>query len=285
MSRGVASLLACILLTTAAAAGQAPIFSSRVDAVRVDVLVTDRGRVVRGLGPGDFELLDDGVVQQVEFATFEQMPLSVVLVFDMSDSVAGERLEHLRAAGLAVVDGLEPEDRVALVTFSHALSIEAPLTSDRARVRGALQRASGAGRTALLDASHAGMLLAEPHGGRTLMILFSDGVDTASLLTGGEVLETARGSDVVVYGVVPAAVRDGGFPAALAELTGGALLRVDSTADLAAAFTRILDEFRQRYVLSFTPRGVRAGGWHRLQVRVKGRSVTVRARPGYQAAP
>jgi hypothetical protein len=69
----------------------------------------------------------------------------------------------------------------------------------------------------------------------------------------------------------------------LGELTGGALLEIESTRDLSQTFLRILEEFRQRYLLSFSPRGVSSTGWHRLDVRVKGRRVSVNARAGYQA--
>jgi hypothetical protein len=82
---------------------QAPTFASKVEAVRVDVLVTDRGQPVRGLGRSDFEILDNGVLQQVDLVSFEQIPLNVILALDMSDSVAGERLDHLRSAGTALL--------------------------------------------------------------------------------------------------------------------------------------------------------------------------------------
>ena len=78
---------------------QQPTFSSRVDAVRVDVLVKDRGQIVRGLGPRDFEVRDEGVLQEVDLVRLEQIPLNVILGFDVSESVNGERLEHLLSAG------------------------------------------------------------------------------------------------------------------------------------------------------------------------------------------
>ena len=69
----------------------------------------------------------------------------------------------------------------------------------------------------------------------------------------------------------------------LTELTGGASYEVESTKDLGAVFLRVLDEFRQRYLLSYSPQGVSRDGWHRLDVRVKGRKVSVKNRPGYLA--
>ena len=60
----------------------------------------------------------------------------------------------------------------------------------------------------------------------------------------------------------------------IGEVTGGAVLEIVSTQDLSQTFLRILEEFRQRYLLSFSPRGVSATGWHQLDVRVKGRRGT-----------
>src|SRR3990170_3559331 len=117
-------ILACI---PAVVAAQAPTFSTRLEVVRVDVLVTDRDQIVRGLGPSDFQIRDDGVLQQVDLVSFEQLPVNVLLALDASDSVTGERLEQLRQAGRALLNRLAPEDRAALLTFSHAVALrEAP---------------------------------------------------------------------------------------------------------------------------------------------------------------
>jgi VWFA-related protein len=281
--RGIAVFcLACLSVAHPAPILQTP-FTSRVEAVRVDVLVTDHGRLVRGLRPSDFDVLDNGVAQQVDLVTFEHLPLNVVLALDMSDSVAGERLEHLRTAGRAMLDQLAPIDEAALVTFSHEVALRSPLTSNRARVRNALDGSDAKGQTALVDATHAGIVLAESGAGRPLLILFSDGFDTASWLTEDTVLDTARRTDVVIYCVATRERQEASFTEELASLTGGSRIELESTRDLSSTFVRILDEFRQRYLLSYMPQGVSKTGWHRLEVRVKGRRLTVRARRGYLA--
>jgi hypothetical protein len=68
----------------------------------------------------------------------------------------------------------------------------------------------------------------------------------------------------------------------LTTATAGRLLEIERNANLGSIFLGVLEEFRHRYLLSYTPRGVQAGGWHRLDVRVK-RAATVKARPGYLA--
>jgi Ca-activated chloride channel homolog len=265
-----------------AAAPQAPRFTSAVETVRVDVLVTARGKPVRGLRASDFELFDNGVRQTVNVAAFEQ-PLNVILALDMSGSVAGQRLADLQRASWMVLDGLRAGDRAALVTFSHLVVLAADLTGDITKVGSAVDRLTGRGDTALIDGAYAALILGEQDAGRSLLMVFSDGLDTSSWLTPDTVVSIARRSDVVAYavatgGVTPPFLRD------LAETTGGRSIDVSSTTVISDTFVGILDEFRGRYVLGFTPQGTGHGdGWHTLQVRVKGRSVSVKARPGYDA--
>lgn len=272
----------CLAAIGAAASAQQSTFRSRIEAVRVDVLVTENGRPLPALSAADFEVLDNGVRQHVDLASFEQIQLNVVLALDMSASLQGLRLGHLQTAGKRVLDGLKPGDRAALVAFSHVVSPTQGLTDDLDRVRAALDQARGEGLTSLIDAAHTGMLLGESDAGRSLLIVFSDGVDTSSWLAADAVLETARRGDVVVYGV-EAGERRASFSRDLSEVTGGRVFAIESTTDLSATFANILEEFRMRYLVSYSPQGVAPGGWHRLEVRVRKRGVTVKARPGYFA--
>ena len=275
--------IAALVGTALTASAQQPTFSSRVEAVRVDVLVTDRGQIVRGLRPEDFEIKDEGVLQEVDFVRLEQLPLNVVLGLDISGSVSGERLEHLQAAGDTLLQRLAEGDRAALLTFSHVVRLRQELTGDIPRVRQALEDVNPSGQTSLIDGTYGAIALAGSDAGRGLLIVFSDGVDTASFLSPDVVLQSARRSDVVAYGVAMRSRINPTFLKDVSQLTGGAVLEIDSTRDLSQTFLRILEEFRQRYLLSFSPRGVSPTGWHRLEVRVKGRRATVNARTGYQA--
>jgi VWFA-related protein len=281
-ARRLVAALALVVATTGRAVAQTPTFTSGAEAVQVDVLVTDRGRPVMGLGASDFEVRDNGVLQQVELVSLEQLPLKVVLALDMSGSVAGERLDHLREAAEALLKGLKSQDRAALLTFSHAVTRRAALTRNLDQVRAALETEGSRGGTALVDGAYTGMLIGEADAGRALMIVFSDGLDTSSWLPPDAVLETTKRSDVVVYAVAVGPSRHSAFLRDMTTLTGGNLFELEGTRDLGATFVRILAEFRNRYLVSYSPRGVDRAGWHRLDVRVKTRSATVRARPGYQ---
>jgi VWFA-related protein len=252
--------------------------------VRVDALVTSGNDLIKGLTARDFEVFDNGVSQRVDLVSFEELPLNVILTFDMSDSVAGERLEQLQRASGALLSGLRPGDQSALVTFSHEVRLAAPLSADVDRVKRALGDTAGSGGTPRGDGVYAGVMLGETDPGRALVIVFSDGVDTTSWLTSEQVLDTAKRSDAVIYGV---SVRSKVKPELLNDLTaatGGRLRQhFERIQNLSKVFVDILNEFRTRYLISYTPAGVARDGWHRLDVRVKGRRATVHARPGYLA--
>jgi VWFA-related protein len=277
--------IALVLLLEASGGGaqQSPAFSSKIEAVRVDVLVTDNGQPVRGLRPGDFEVTDNGVPQVVDLVSFDEVPLNVILALDMSDSVAGERLEQLRGAGGGVLAALKKGDQAALVSFSHAVQLGAGLTSNVASVQAALGEAQSSGQTALVDGAYAGIMVGESDAGRALLIVFSDGVDTSSWLRADAVLDAAKRADVVVYGVSVVSRLKPEFLRDLTSLTGGRLFEIDKTANLASTFLGILDEFRHRYLVSYTPKGVAKDGWHKLDVRVRNRRGAIKARPGYLA--
>jgi Ca-activated chloride channel family protein len=275
--------LACTLVAawTATPATQ-PTFSSRVEGVRVDVLVTDSSRrPLRDLTPADFIVRDNGVPQQVDLVSFGEIPLNVGLAFDLSESVAGRRLEQLKAASEALTAELRQVDQSALVAFNHAVSLKCPLSLDRVCVKNALNAANPVGQTALVDGVFAGMMVGESDVGRSLLMVFSDGLDTVSFLPTERVLEIARRSDVVVYPIAPKDERPD-FLEDVANLTGGRLQEVDRKEDLSTVFRTILDEFRHRYLLTYTPRNVPRSGWHTLDVRVNRSGARVRARPGYQ---
>jgi Ca-activated chloride channel family protein len=278
-----ASLTGVIACAAVAALAQSPTFSTRVELVRLDVLVTEGGKPVRGLSAADFEVRDNGMLQTLEHVSFEQVPLHVVLTLDTSASVTGARLDHLREAGDAVLAALKPGDEAALMTFTHALAQNAALTSRIDVVRAALREIDAKGDTALIDGVYAALNVAHTSSGRGLVIVFSDGRDTASFLTEAAGIDAARQSEAVVYAVAVGGRRRSFLPD-LVEISGGRLFEVESTGNLRGIFLSVLEEFRQRYLLSYTPRGVQKPGWHALDIKVKGRRANVKARGGYMAA-
>jgi VWFA-related protein len=279
--RALLAVVVFAAVTIEASTPQQPVFKARADVVQIDALVTSDGKPVRGLSKDDFEVRDNGVVQTIDFVSFDERPVNVILALDMSRSVAGLKLERLREAGRALLEGLRKDDRAALITFSHVVSGPSLLTTDVAAVGRALDEARANGDTSLVDGTYAAMALGDPEDGRSLAIVFSDGLDSASFLTADAVRAAARRSNVVVYGVATGD-RHADFLRDVTNETGGRLLLTAGVGDFRAAFLEIVAEFRHRYLLGYAPRGVADDGWHKLDVRVRGRSASVKARPGYQ---
>jgi VWFA-related protein len=274
------SALLCLVASVHPQAPQST-FRSSVETVRVDALATRDGRPVIGLTAADFEIRDNGVLQTIDQASFEEIPLNVVLMLDGSGSVKGERAQQLVAASGNLIDQLKLHDQAALVAFGDDVLVRSGLTHDMNAVRTALGKTLPLGDTALVDAAYAALLTGESQPGRALIVAFSDGVEVSSYLPAESVIDLAKRSNGVVYGVSPKSARRPPFLRDLADASGGDLLEIQSNSEIDQAFRRILDEFRHRYLLSFTPNGVDRSGWHRLQVRAKKAGVSVKARPGY----
>ena len=289
--------LVLIAITAGGLSAGAQRFRSTAELVSIDVLVTDGRTPIAGLTAADFELADNGVLQRVDQLYVEQLPVNVVMVLDTSGSVRGERLTSLKAGATSIIDRLRPRDRAALVTFSHRLVLRAELTADAAALRRSVSTLEAQGGTALRDGAFAGLALRGADATRTLVLLFSDGLDTASILGEDRVMEVARRSDAIVYAIgirdeprgaggrvpVDTAATDNRFLHRLARETAGRLLHAERNRDIERVFTRVLEEFNSRYVLGYAPRDVPPGGWHRVDVRVRKRGATVLARRGYFA--
>jgi Ca-activated chloride channel homolog len=231
------------------------------------------------------------------------LPVSMMLALDTSYSVRGAALDDLKEAATAALGSLDARDRVALVTFSAEIAVRAGWTADMQLVARAIKSTTAGGGTALWDAAYAAITLRDDlPDRRSLVLMFSDGDDTASWLPQSVVLDRAKRTDAVVYGItigenkapstallyrsgIELMKDDGRLPdpllPQLADITGGQSFQAANTGRLAGAFTRIVREFRTRYLLTYTPRDVSASGWHTLDVKLKNRRGQVRARRGY----
>ncbi len=289
-----ALLLTISLIAPVLPVGPQAVFRSGVSIVRVEVLATAGGMPIDGLESRDFEVRDNGVLQQVEAVYREQQPLDVVLVLDRSGSMVGEPLRCLKEAAQALLGQLKEGDRASLITFADAQTLDPGFTSDTGRLKNAIARISAAGGTALLDAVYGAITLSDDTGRRTLIVLLTDGLDNRSWLSSPALVRIARESESVIAAVAFGAANPRTFDvihpdrALLDDLTGqtgGETVVVERPADLTKAFLEIVKRMRARYLLTYYPAGVERSGWHALTVRLKGRRGNVVARRGYFVRP
>jgi VWFA-related protein len=282
-------------------------FRSGAAAVVVDVAVRDRTRrPLTGLKAEDFQVLDNGVPQQVDEVSYGKLPIDVTVALDVSYSVTGNLLDRLRRAVVDLMRDLERDDRLKLVLFNMRVTRTIDFTTDVKAVERAIRAAAAGGGTALLDAVSVSLVSSGALDRRHLVVVFTDGSETSSTTSPDVLTAVAQRARASVAFVVPTALpqvtirstgevvalggRTGGKApgdpsaglfTALAGETGGQILPVSASIDLSAAFRRVLDEFRSAYVLYYTPRGVDRGGYHTIDVTVSRNGAVVQARRGY----
>jgi len=292
--RSAASLAILCLTAATVSAQNVPVFSGGIEVVQVDVSVLRDGKLVEGLQARDFEVRDNGVLQAVEIGEAPSgdaggagKKVDVVLALDMSGSVEGDPLKHLKAAAHAVVDMLRPGDSFSLLTFSSQVQLAVSPADSRARAHEVIDAAQPQLTTSLHDAAFAAVVIPDARRGRPLALVLSDGDDRGSWLKPEQVLRAAEGSELVVHVVLTSqkGSEPGGEPTFLRDLaqaTGGQQWRADY-AQLRDVLLKALEEFRSRYTLRYERQGVARAGWHELDVRVRRPGVKVRARAGYAA--
>jgi VWFA-related protein len=284
MKRGL--VFVALLAGAGPTLAQTPPFQTSVNVVPMDVSVTRGGAPVAGLTARDFIVLDNGSPQEIDSATLEtDVPLDVQLVLDTSASVSGNRLKHLVDASSTLVHALHERDRVGLITFSDTLRVENQLTGDFAAVTRSLAKLTGNGTTALRDAVEVAISLRGAGHARPLVILFSDGVDTASWLSYDEIVESARQAGVVIHivRVPPDPEASALFLENLANATGGRMWNAPHDNELERLFSGALEEMRSRYLLTFSAKSQGKPGWHDLTVKLRNARGDLTARPGYFA--
>jgi VWFA-related protein len=280
-------------------------FTEREDVrlVQVPVVVTDRrGRPVRGLESADFRLIEDGVPQRIQFFNTEaELPISLAFLLDVSGSMRQVgKLDGAKEAIRVFVDALAPHDRFGLIAFAgDQVAWITDFTDDRDLFLRRLEVQEAFGQTALFDAIAATPhLVDESTGGSRAIVMFTDGVDTASRLSRFEALQLARSVNVPIYaiGFATFASRivegEGSTPDTLgilrliAEETGGRLFVVYDPDDLKEATLQVQQELRFRYVLTYLPsRADWDGSFRRIDVETSQARLRVHARNGYYARP
>ncbi len=274
-------------------------FELELELQQLYITVSQRGQRILDLRQDDFTVLDQGRPQQL--VTFERgdVPLTALLLVDASDSMRGDRLAAAVAGAQAFIAGMAELDQAKLLLFADRVLHDSPFTNFAEVLATGLSGVEASGSTALNDHLYLALRLLEPRQGRRLVILLSDGVDVASVLRMEEVLATLRRSRALVYWLrlgsgnatndLSSAWRDAEAHRREFELletgieeSGGRVLVLKNIEGTTAAFTEILRELRDQYVLGYYPSDNPGDGrWHEIKVRVKHRGLKVRTRQGY----
>lgn len=275
-----------------------PTFKASSELVVLHVSVRDRGgRDITGLTRDAFTVIDDGKPQALEMFSADEVPASVGLLIDNSNSMQPSR-ERVIASSVAFAKNSHPQDEIFALTFNeqvrHAWGPRVIAEMDPGAFAVAMNDAITArGMTALYDGIAAGLSrLEHAKHTRQVLIVLSDGGDNASKVTRDEVMTRLHESDATVYSVaiIDPLVRDGSDPKLmrrLAKSTGGEFYAPRKIDDIAGAFESIAKDIRNAYTLAYTPtRTTDAAQGRRRLVRVyvrskDGRALTVRTRDGY----
>jgi len=296
--RPILMTAAALALSVAAAlplAGQGgqqqPIFRSATRTVPIYATVTDaQGRLVPDLERKDFEVFDDG--KRVDVSVFESVvqPITVVVMLDTSGSMT-MNLELLKQAATQFVIRLLPDDRARVGSFSDKIRVSPPdFTGDRDELMRILREDIQFGNpTALWDATDASMEALKDMPGRRVVLVFTDGADTYSRRSQGDILTRARTDEFMIYAIgLRSQMRGQGVTRPdpglrkVAEETGGGYFELRRTDELNSTFTRVASELHSQYALGFTPQAM-DGKVHKLEVRVTQPGLVARARKSYVA--
>ena len=286
--------------------------------VQVPVTVSDLGgRYVTDLRREDFTIFEDGIKQEIEFFAPVDESLSIALLIDSSGSTA-EQLSIIKKSAVAFVDNLRDDDRVIVISFNDSVEIMCELTSNREVIRQAIDNIRSGEFTQVYEAVYTAvwerLRLVE---GRKAVIVFSDGIDTASSeISDEDTLDAVvESEDTLVYPIRyntgPDVKRKLGignrignlsepederlrkldqayrkadeYMHLLATLSGGVVEYADSVNDLRAVFARIATELRRQYLLGYYPVNRQTSKRDRkIFVEVNRKGVRVRARPSYR---
>jgi Ca-activated chloride channel homolog len=278
----------------AAAESQEPTFRSGTQLVSLFVTVTDGSqRLVPDLVQEDFEVQDEGRRQPIVFFESRAQPITVVVMLDTSASMTGA-IGLLRDAAEQFLMRLLPEDQGKVGAFNDKIEVTAEFMDDRDDLISAMRDLDYGNATRLFDALAVSLDELQGVEGRRVILVFSDGEDTASRTRLNAVVERARAEEVMVYaigleveyfnGARMVRTRPDGGLRRLAEETGGGYFELEETTDLAPTFTRVAQELHSQYVLGFAPTSL-DGRVHRLTVEVLKEGMTARARRSYVADP
>jgi len=290
----IPAVLAFIVAAASLATGQEPTFRSSTRIVPVvATVVDDQGRFVPGLDQDQFTILDNGVPQNITFFQNDVQPFTAVVMLDYSASMTAN-LDRLQAAAEQFLLRMLSDDRGQVGSFSDKIQFSGTFTNDRDDLILALKDLQFGNPTRLYDAVNESIAMLRSAENRKVVLVFTDGDDTASRVGMGDVLDRAKNEEVMIYaigleseffnGQRRVRTRPDRGLRRLADETGGGYFELKRTDELASTFSRVAQELHSQYTLGFTPATL-DGREHKLVVRMKTPGMNARSRRTYIASP
>jgi VWFA-related protein len=278
--------------------------------VNVSVFNNKSKLFVGSLTKDDFIVKEDGEEQTVTYFASTEVPFDLVLLVDLSGSTA-EKRDLIKKSTLRFIEAARPNDRLAIVTFSHVTNLISPLTLDRAQLTASVEKMEGMGGSHVWDAIK--YALDEVLGPKTLdrrraVVLMSDGVDGSfsrygstprgSTIPFADLIEQVRQTDVLIVPIYLDTQESLGNPFMeteyenarralnlLANESGGSYYKARKISDLNGVYEQVINDLGKVYSLGYKPKNAaRDAGWRNVQISIANRpDLVTRARPGYYA--
>jgi Ca-activated chloride channel homolog len=255
--------------------------------VILNVRVTDSmSKAVSDVPRENFQILEDGLVQNITYFSSAQVPLSYGLVIDTSGSLR-DQLRAVIKAGLHIVNSNKSDDETFLIRFISSDKIETvqATTSDKGLLMNGLQSLYvEGGQTAIIDAVYLSvdLLVKQKHSAgsihRKALVLVTDGEDRLSYYKIDQLLGLLAKTDIQIYAIGFIDQLSGGirnkakaFLTRLADETGGRVFFPKSSGDLESISVQIVNDIRTQYVIGYVPSGTDSKkDFHKLQVLIAG---------------
>jgi VWFA-related protein len=240
------------------------------DLVIFDAQVIDKKtkRVIGDLTKDDFEVTENGVRQPISYFSRDELPLSILLLLDVSGSVR-PIIHQIRDGALDALQRLKPDDQIAVMAFANTSRLAQDFTRDRGLAARKIEEAtatnvlgSGTLLGPALESAAIHMQNAPTQTSRRVIIVVTDNIAITSGHEQKDILEELFDGGAVVYGLIVRAAIGKAFNVVfLAQIkgvnkfvaeTGGEMIGADKK-EVDAKLALVLDRLRARYALGFRP--------------------------------
>jgi Ca-activated chloride channel family protein len=290
-------LTASVSIGVTRIAAQTPTFRTGIDLATFGVTVVDRkGEYLTDLNAEDFEIVEDGQKQTLKYfargTDLESGPeMHVGLLFDTSGSMT-EDIKLSRSAAVKFLNTLSEAKDMTLVDFDTEVRVAKYGQRDFPRMVERIRSRTPDGNTALYDAMGVYLDGASEDDGRKILVVYTDGGDTQSTISFGDLMTLLRASDATVYPVgflehSRGHIEERAHLMQIAEATGGQAFFPTTMKDIEAAYDKVVAQIRAQYSLAYTSTNTKQdGAWRKVEIKVSRpdlKGTKILARRGYFA--